>query len=158
MTLSSSTLQKITFGSWELFVRFLSPTSGVYSVGVRIQVGCPRNVVHTVNGACSVFHVTQVLYVLHEMNNDSIDSTDKPSSKYRCSLRRISPDVNTYRRLRYLKLSQLSPTPPSLRLPSWIEEEWERYLESYNLTHTLKTLMSFYCICGDDSPAFGAIL
>lgn len=158
MTLSSSTLQKITFGSWELFVRFLSPTSGVCSVGVRIQVGCSRDVVHAVNGACSVFHVTEVLYVFHEMNNDSTDSTDKPSSKYRCNLIGISPVVNTHRRFRYLKLSQLSPTPPFLRLPSWIKEEWERYLESYNLTHTLKTLRSFYCICGDYFPAFGATL
>lgn len=136
--------------------RCLSPTSGAYSVGVHIQVSCPKDVVHVVNGACSVFHMTGVRYIFHEMNNYSIDYTDKPSSKYWSNLGGISPDVNTYRWLRHLKLSQLSPTHPFLRLPSWIKEEGEGYLESYNLTHTLETLISFYCMYGD--PAVTILL
>lgn len=144
----SFTLQKFTFGIWELFVRFFSPTSGVYSIGVPMQVSCPRKVVHAVNGVCSVLYVTRVLYVFHKMNNVFIDYIDKPSSKYQCNLGWISPDVITCRWLRYLKLSQLCPTPPSLRLPSWSKEEWEGYLECYNLTHTLKRLSCFYCMYG----------
>lgn len=144
----SFTLQKFTFGILELFVRFFSPTSGVYSIGARMQVSCPRKVVHAVNGVCTVLYVTRVLYVFHKTNNVFIDYIDKPSSKYQCNLGRISPDVITCRWLRYLKLSQLRPTPPSLRLPSRSKEEWERCLERYNLTHILKRLICFYCMYG----------
>lgn len=50
----------------------------------------------------------------------------------------------------------MSPTPPSLRFPSWIKEKLERYLESYNLIHTLEMLISFYCVYG--GPAVTILL
>jgi len=139
----SSILQKITSGIWEFWVRFFSPTSGIYHVDVHIQICCPRDVVLVVNGACTVFHMTRVRYVFHETKNYSIDYTDKPSSKYWSNLGGINSDVNTYRWFMCLKLSQLSPTTPLLRLPSWIKEEGERYMESCNLTHILEMLIFF---------------
>lgn len=82
----SSTLQKkFMFGVWELFVKLLSPTTGVCSVDVCIQNSCPRDVVHAAKGTCSVFHMTRVLYAFREGNNVSIDYNDKPPSKYQCN-------------------------------------------------------------------------
>lgn len=54
----------------------------------------------------------------------------------------VKPDVNTWD-LRYLKLGQMTPILPFLRLLSWIKEEWKKYSESCNLTHTLEMLTSF---------------